>query len=62
VLGITSSVTPIEQGDVGPGDLAVMLLFSLLLMRFAHTGWRMERWEGALLLVGFGIYLAMLLA
>ena len=60
-LGLTASVSPFGQGNVSDLDLAVLLGFSLLLMRFAHTGWRMERWEGALLLTAFGGYLGMLL-
>jgi len=60
-LGLTAAISPFGQGSVNDTDLWVMLGFSLLLMRFAHTGWRMERWEGGLLLAGFVVYLVILL-
>ena len=59
VLGITATLTPLDRGAVSNVDLAALLGFSLLLLRFMVTGSRMERWEGALLLAAFILYLAL---
>lgn len=64
ILGTASVTLPIHV-QVGLGawtDLAVMLGFSLVLWPFLHTGRRLERWEGIVLLVGFAAYLGWLFA
>lgn len=62
VLGITAVVFPVERGDIGNADLAMFLGSALVLMRFISTGSRMDRWEGAVLFVGFCAYLGWRLA
>jgi cation:H+ antiporter len=58
VLGLTSLVYPLERGDVGTVDLAVFLLSGAVLLRLMLTDSRMDRWEGAVLFLGFCTYLA----
>jgi cation:H+ antiporter len=62
VLGITAVVFPVSRGDIGNADLAMFLGSALVLLRFITTGSRMDRWEGAVLFVGFCAYLGWRLA
>ena len=62
VLGITAVVFPVSRGDIGNADLAMFLGSALVLLRFISTGSRMDRWEGAVLFVGFCAYLGWRLA
>lgn len=57
VLGITALVYPVERGDIGNADLGMFLLSTLVLLRFISTGSRMDRWEGAILFIGYCTYL-----
>lgn len=62
ILGTTSLVVPIEV-DIGAGtwiDLFVMLGFSVVLWPFLYSGRRLERWEGAVLLIAFAAYMGWL--
>ena len=63
ILGTTSLVVPIQiQVTAGTWiDLAVMLATSLALWPFLHTNRRLERWEGALLIAAFVVYMGWLL-
>jgi cation:H+ antiporter len=60
VLGVTSTVSPLNSGAVTMVDLGVMLAFSFVSMRLLGTQWVMERWEGALLVTGFVVYMTWL--
>ena len=60
VLGIggaVSLVAPIPSLAIGWIDLAFMAGLSLLLLPLMKTGRTLARWEGGLLVVGFGAYL-----
>jgi len=59
ILGVSPLVAPLTS-SVGAVDLGVMLLFAVLLFPLARSGFRLERWEGALLLLGYVGYLALL--
>jgi cation:H+ antiporter len=62
VLGITAAVRPL---DFAPAllrfELPVLIVASLVLLPFAWTRLRLERWEGALLVVGYVAFVAALL-
>ncbi|MDX1461058.1 MAG: calcium/sodium antiporter [Xanthomonadales bacterium] len=60
VLGVTAFILPLGRGGVSNVDIAVMLAFSLYLVRLVQLGSRMTRWEGGLLVGGFGAYMAWL--
>jgi len=64
ILGTASLTVPIHvQVELGAWvDLSVMLAFSLLLWPFLHTRQRLDRWEGAVLLVAFLAYMGWLFA
>jgi cation:H+ antiporter len=60
ILGVSSLVHPLVSVGIGTVDLAVMLSLSVLLLPLLWTGFRLSRWEGALLLaiyVGYTTYL-----
>jgi cation:H+ antiporter len=57
ILGISSLLTPISAPGVTLVDLTVMVVFSVLLLPLAWTGKILKRWEGCLLLFGYGLYL-----
>ena len=59
IIGVTSSVMPLDVSAEGPAlhaDLCVMLAAAIVLLPLMRTGFRVSRWEGALLLVAYGGY------
>lgn len=61
ILGVTSLVHPIEMGGIRMIDMAVMLGIAILVLPMARSGFRLNRWEGAILLAVYGGYIAYLL-
>ena len=62
ILGTTALYRPLAvPAEIVALDVWVMLAATLIIVFFAMTKARIERWEGALLLAGYGIYLAYLL-
>ena len=61
ILGLSALVHPLRSSGLGAFELAAMILLVLLLLPLMRTGFRLERWEGALLLGLYGAYLAYLL-
>jgi len=61
ILGISAAVTPLFAGGIGMADLAVMAVFAAVLWPICHSGSRITRTEGAILLVGYFAYLGWLL-
>ncbi|NJK92161.1 MAG: calcium/sodium antiporter [Blastochloris sp.] len=57
ILGVCAAIHPIESPGLRLTDLMVMLAFSLVLLPLLATGFTLKRWEGSLLLGGYGIYL-----
>lgn len=60
ILGITSVIVPITSEGVSSLDYAVMVGISLLLVPFLWTGLKLHRWEGAVLIAAYGVYMAVL--
>jgi len=57
ILGVSSVVTPLTAPGISTVDLGVMVIAALLLLPLAWTGRILQRWEGGLLLLGYGAYL-----
>ncbi len=57
ILGATALIAPISLGSIGWIDFGFMLGTSLILLPLMRTGFRIDRWEGALLLASYGAYL-----
>ncbi len=57
ILGVSSLIVPLTAPGISSVDLGVMLLAAVTLLPMAWTGMILQRWEGALLLSGYGLYL-----
>lgn len=58
ILGVTAIVHPIAiPPEIAGFDVWVMLASAVLLSVFAITGWRIARWEGAVLLALYALYI-----
>jgi cation:H+ antiporter len=60
VLGVSGLIHPFDGNGIRPADFYFMLGTSILLLPLMRWGLRVSRIEGLLLLVAYGIYLAML--
>ncbi len=60
ILGVAAVVRPIEDTGISVLDLAVMGAFAVALLPLMWTGRNLQRWEGGVLLAGFGVYLYVL--
>jgi cation:H+ antiporter len=56
-LGVTSIAKPLSAPGITKLDLWVMVVFSIGLLPLLYTDYKLERWEGVLLLFGYGVYL-----
>ena len=57
VMGITASIKPVIAGEIQVLDLAVMLGATFVLIPFlCGRGFVLRRWEGAVLVLGYGVY------
>ena len=57
ILGVSSVVTPLSAPGVSTVDLSAMMIVAIVLLPLAWTGKVLQRWEGALFLIGYGGYL-----
>lgn len=57
ILGISAIIVPIKSEEMSYLDFGVMLAAALILLPLSYTGFRINRLEGALLLVGYSVYL-----
>lgn len=61
ILGITALVQPISVPiEIVAFDIWIMVASALLLVMFAMTGWRINRWEGGVFVGAYGLYIAWL--
>jgi cation:H+ antiporter len=61
ILGLTATISPLQIEGITTIDMAVMLLSVSFVWMFCFTRFKVERWEGAVLLVGYLAYLAWLI-
>lgn len=62
ILALTATISPLQIEGITTIDMAVMLLSVALVWLFSFTRFTVERWEGAVLVVGYLAYLAWLIA
>lgn len=60
IIGSCTTLSPMTVGNISYIDMAVMTLAVVLMWMLAATQRLIERWEGALMLVVFGLYTAWL--
>jgi cation:H+ antiporter len=58
IVGVSAMVAPIEAPGISAIDLGMMVLILLVLLPMMRTGLVLSRWEGAVLLGLYSIYLA----
>lgn len=61
ILGLTATISPMEIEGITFIDMATMLVSIVVLWLFSFTKFKVERWEGAVLTLGYSAYLAWLL-
>lgn len=61
ILGITGLLLPMDIQGITQIDMAVLVASILILWLFTFTKYKVERWEGAVLVVGYAAYLAWLI-
>jgi K+-dependent Na+/Ca+ exchanger related-protein len=62
ILGLTATISPMQIQGITTIDLLMMLGSVSLVWLFSYTRYTVERWEGALLVGGYLVYLAWLLS
>ena len=61
ILGLTATIHPLQIEGITTIDMAVMLLSVTFVWLFAFTRFKVERWEGFVLLVSYLAYLTWLI-
>ena len=61
ILGLTAAISPLAIEGITTLDMAVMFLSVALVWFFSRTRYTVERWEGAVLVLGYLAYLAWML-
>jgi len=62
ILGIAALVHPITVQGISTTDFLVMLGLAVLTLPLMRTGFVLQRWEGVLLLIAYGMYVWFLLS
>ena len=62
ILGLTATISPMELEGITTIDMAVMLISVALVWMFSFTRYTVERWEGAVLVGGYLVYLCWLIS
>ena len=62
ILGLTAAISPLQIEGITTIDMAVMLISVTLVWLFSYTRFTVERWEGAVLVGGYLVYLAWLIS
>jgi cation:H+ antiporter len=63
ILGVTALYRQFRvPAEIGRLDIWVMLLAAVVVIVFSWTRAKIERWEGAMLLVGYAVYLTVVLS
>lgn len=60
VAGFASVIHPLDSTSISGMDLAAMLLLAVVVLPLARTGFVLQRWEGALLLLIYCVYFSSL--
>ena len=60
VMGMCATIAPMKVGNISYIDLALMLVSMLMLWGFSFSKRKIERWEGALQVIVYLIYLSYL--
>lgn len=61
ILGITAMLQPLAMGNITWVDMGVMVVTAVILVPFMYTGFRIERWEGGVMLAGYVAFVVWLI-
>lgn len=61
ILGVTGLIKPMQTQGITLVDLSLLLISAVLLWLFSFTRYKVERWEGGVLVLVFAAYLSWLL-
>lgn len=61
ILGISAIIIPISSAQISIFDFGVMLAAALILLPLSYTGYRISRLEGLLLVLGYIVYIFILI-
>jgi cation:H+ antiporter len=61
ILGLTAAISPLQIDGITTIDVAVMIVSIFLVWLFSRTRYTVERWEGAVLVIGYLAYLTWLI-
>jgi len=61
ILGTAALVRPLQNTGMSAVDLGLMIMLAVLLLPLARSGWKLNRWEGGLLLIIYAGYVLYLL-
>ena len=61
ILGLTATISPLQIEGITTIDMAVMLVSIVMVWLFSRTRYTVERWEGAMLVLGYLAYLIWLI-
>lgn len=62
ILGVTACVQPVDASGLSWWDGGVMLGFAVITLPLFWTDYTFSRWEGGLLLAGYGVYVGIRVA
>ena len=57
ILGISSLINPISNSGITIIDLSIMMFFTVLILPLCKSGFKLRRWEGAMLFSGYVAYM-----
>lgn len=61
ILGVSSLARPLVGTGMSRLDVGLMIVLAILLLPLARSGWRINRWEGVVLLLAYVAYVSYLL-
>jgi cation:H+ antiporter len=61
IVGIAAAIQPIAASSLRWLDLGAMMLFAVIIFPFIRHNFVLDRWEGAVLVLGYGLYIFSLL-
>ena len=62
ILGLTATISPLAIEGITTVDMTMMLVSVVMVWLFSRTRYTVERWEGAVLVLGYLAYLSWLIA
>ncbi|UCH66874.1 MAG: calcium/sodium antiporter [Ignavibacterium sp.] len=57
ILGISSLIRPISNSGITIVDLTIMMFFTVIILPLCKSGFKLRRWEGAILFGGYILYM-----